>query len=72
MFSVVGAVVAAAIVLGVIWLSTPLCVPILDAELPAFETVLSLKERAARGEPFEKKDGHWYQCKSRLVRLFFF
>jgi hypothetical protein len=55
----------------VLWLLSPVCVLIPDAELPAFETVRSLQERAAQGEPFENKQGHWYQCKSRLARAFF-
>jgi hypothetical protein len=48
----------------------PVCQTLGD-ERP-FETEMSLEERAARGEPFEKRHGHWYQCKSRLARKAFF
>jgi len=54
------------------YLFTPDCRPILDREVPSFEIVMPLSERAARGEPFRRKGAHWYQCKSRLARLFFF
>ena len=47
----------------------PVCVPI---DTLAFENQMSLEERAARGEPFQKKGRRWYQCKSRLARAFFF
>ena len=50
----------------------PVCDPIHDDEVPAFESVQSLEERAAHGEPFCELDGHWYQCKSFLARSFFF
>ena len=50
----------------------PVCVPIPDGDIPAFETVMSLEQRAARGEPFRNFSGHWYQCKSFLARSFFF
>ncbi len=55
----------------VLYVLSPVCVPIYDADEPSFETVRSLEERAARGEPFEQKEGKWYQCKSRLARAFF-
>jgi hypothetical protein len=60
----------AALVIGSLF--SRVCVPIPDRELPAFESVMSMEERAAQGEPFEKKGNHWYQCKSRLARAFFF
>ena len=66
---VVGAVLLC-LALSIAYLFWPVCEPILDVE--AFETVRSLEERAASGEPFEKKDGRWYVCKPRLVRAFTF
>jgi hypothetical protein len=65
-----------AIVAGLLYFSVFLAHPVCD-EIPAstqanFETVISLEERARRGEPFEKLDGKWYQCKSWLARQFFF
>jgi hypothetical protein len=54
-----------------VYVMWPVCVPIPDSEVPNFETVRSLEERAAQGEPFEKKGAHWYQCKARLARAFF-
>ena len=50
----------------VLW---PVCVPLPDEA--SFETVRSLEERAASGEPFAKRGGRWHQCKSRLARAFF-
>jgi hypothetical protein len=58
--------------LGIGWLLMPTCEQIPDAELPVFESTMSLEQRAARGEPFEQKGDHWYICKSRLARAFFF
>jgi len=57
------------IAVSIVYLFWPVCQPIGD--VPAFEGVRSLEERAARGEPFEKKDGIWYLCKPRLARAFF-
>jgi hypothetical protein len=54
------------------YMSTPVCTRIPKADVRAFETVKTLEERAASGEPFRKKKGHWYQCKSRLARAMFF
>lgn len=65
---VVTLVVAAAVAS----LFVPVCDPIPDAEVPSFETVMPLGERAARGEPFRRQGAHWYQCKSALARLLFF
>ena len=48
----------------------PVCEPIPDRR--PFESVMSLEQRKARGEPFEKKNGRWHVCKSRLARAFFF
>ncbi|HEY3496710.1 MAG TPA: hypothetical protein VGK73_18550 [Polyangiaceae bacterium] len=68
---VVGVLLAlAAALVGSLFM--PVCVRIPDEQVPAFESVSPLSERAARGEPFEKKGKHWYQCKSRLARMFFF
>ena len=68
--------------LPVLWLALPLftiaalwhpvCDSIADSEVPSFETVRPLAERAAAGEAFRELDGHWYQCKSWISRLFFF
>jgi hypothetical protein len=55
--------------LSLVYLLWPVCVPLPDEA--SFETVRSLEERAAGGEPFAKKDGRWHQCKSRLARAFF-
>lgn len=55
--------------LSIAYLLWPVCQPIPDEA--AFETVHSLEERAASGDPFEKKGGRWHQCKTRLARAFF-
>jgi hypothetical protein len=61
-----------AIALAGIWLMHPVCDPIADAEVPRFETIIPLEQRAKQGEPFRKLEGHWYQCKSWISRQFFF
>lgn len=53
-------------------LAHPVCVLIPEADRPAFETVIPLEARAARGEPFCRIGGEWYQCKSFISREFFF
>lgn len=50
----------------------PVCKPIPRAQLPAFESVSSLEERAASGEPFRKVNGRWSVCMSPLARAFRF
>ncbi len=64
--------VVLAVVLTGIWLMHPVCDPIDDADVPRFETVIPLEQRARQGEPFRKLEGHWYQCKSWISRQFFF
>lgn len=61
-----------AVALAGIWLMHPVCDPIADADVPRFETVLTLEQRARQGEPFRKLRGHWYQCKSWISRQLFF
>jgi len=65
-------IVVAFVVLAVGSLFMPVCEPILDRDVPSFETVMPLSERAAHGEPFKRKGAHWYQCEKRISRLFFF
>jgi hypothetical protein len=64
--------VVLAIALAGIWLMHPVCDPIADADVPRFETVIPLEQRARQGEPFRQLGGHWYQCKSWISRQFFF
>jgi hypothetical protein len=63
---------ASVLVLLVAALAHPVCVLIPKADRPAFETVIPLQQRAARGEPFCRLRGEWYQCKSFISRAFFF
>ena len=63
---------ASVLILSLAALAHPVCVLIPEADRPAFETVIPLQERAARGEPFSKLGGEWYQCKSFISRAFFF
>ena len=53
-------------------LAHPVCVPIPEDQRPAFEAVVALEVRAARGEPFCKLGGKWYQCKSFVSRALYF
>jgi hypothetical protein len=61
-----------AVALGGIWVMHPVCDPIADADVPRFETVIPLQQRARQGEPFRKLGSHWYQCKSWISRQLFF
>ena len=63
---------ASVLIISLAALVHPVCVLIPDADRPAFEAVIPLQERAARGEPFCRLDGEWYQCKSFISRMFFF
>jgi hypothetical protein len=63
---------ASVLILSLAALAHPVCVLIPEADRPTFETVISLQERAARGEPFCRFEGEWYQCKSFISRTFFF
>ncbi len=64
--------VASVLMLSAAALAHPVCVLIPQADRRAFETVVPLEERAARGEPFCRIGGEWYQCKSFINRQFFF
>lgn len=64
--------ICSGLVVGVATLAHPICVLIPDPERPSFETVVPLSVRAARGEPFCKLHGQWYQCKSFISRALFF
>jgi hypothetical protein len=64
--------VASIVLLAVAALAHPICVLIPKAERPSFETVIPLRERALRGEPFCRFGDDWYQCKSFISRTFFF
>ncbi|HJT01612.1 MAG TPA: hypothetical protein VJ756_21140 [Terriglobales bacterium] len=65
-------VVILTVALAGIWLMHPVCDRIANADVPRFETVITLEQRARQGEPFRKLEGHWYQCKSWISRQFFF
>ncbi len=65
------AVASVALVMGAA-LAHPVCVLIPATERPSYETVISLSDRAARGEPFFRFAGEWYQCKAALARVFYF
>jgi hypothetical protein len=64
--------VAAAVVFGWVVMFHPVSDLIPDDDVPGFETVISLEERSARGEPFKRMDGHWYQVKPWVARALFF
>jgi hypothetical protein len=64
--------IVSAVVFFAVLLAHPVCVLITKQEQPNFETTVSLRERAIRGEPFRELDSNWYQCKSFLARALFF
>jgi hypothetical protein len=68
----IAATFASVLILSGATLEHPVCVLIRETDRPAFETVIPLQERAARGAPFCKLGAEWYQCKSFISRAFFF
>jgi hypothetical protein len=62
----------AALLFVCVGLFHPVSDPIPDEDVPTFETVYTLRERAAQGEPFRQMQGHWYQVKPWIVRVLFF
>jgi hypothetical protein len=62
---------SASLLIALAALAHPVCVRIPADEVPAFESVVPLEVRAARGEPFCKLGGEWYQCKSFIARALY-
>jgi hypothetical protein len=59
----------------VVWFSHPICRPVSDAEVVEFEQYGALATRTDRqwhGKIWQKRDGHWYHCKSWISRKLFF
>jgi hypothetical protein len=55
------------------FLLQPVCVPLTDEDLKSFN--IPIEQRTDRDlylRVFQKKDGRWYQCKTRISRFFFF
>jgi hypothetical protein len=65
-------VLIAAPVFAWVVLFHPVSDQIPDEDVPKFEEVYSLEERAARGEPFRRMQGHWYQVKPWVSRVLFY
>lgn len=67
--------VLAVVGLGTAWLGHPVCVPIADEDLKTFKPV-PIEQRTDRDlflfRTFQKRDGHWCQCKSWIARQLFF
>jgi hypothetical protein len=60
-------------VLGGMFLFRPVCVPLSDEDLKNMN--VPIEERNDRDfylKVFQKKDGHWHQCKTWVSRQFFF
>ena len=64
--------IAAAVVIVWVVLFHPVSDRIPDEDVPNFEIVHTLQERAAQGEPFRQMQGHWYQVKPWIARVLFF
>lgn len=61
---------AAAAVAFVIW---PVCVPLSDEQLSAFQPPIGERtETYLFGRVFQQRDGQWHQCKTRVARAMFF
>ena len=57
----------------VVWSCRPVCVPLSDESLAAFDT--PIEERADRDfyvKVFQLRDGEWHQCKTWISRQLFF
>jgi hypothetical protein len=69
-----GTILATMAALLFVWivLFHPVSDRIPDEDVATFETVHTLQERAAQGEPFRQMQGHWYQVKPWIARLLFF
>jgi hypothetical protein len=69
-----GTILATVAALLFVWvvLFHPVSDRIPDDDIKTFETVYTLQQRAAQGEPFRQMQGHWYQVKPWIARLLFF
>jgi hypothetical protein len=57
---------------ALILLFRPVCVPISDEELKAFNVPIEQRnDRDFYLKVFQKKNGQWYQCKTWLSRFLF-
>ncbi|MEP7044575.1 MAG: hypothetical protein ABI843_16030 [Dokdonella sp.] len=68
-------VLAALVGLGILgpFLLWPICVPLTAAEVAAFEPPIEQRtDRDFHLQVFQRRDGTWCQCKTRLARAFFF
>jgi len=69
-FIVVGAIVIA--ILAIVLLQ-PVCVPLSDDDLKSFNVPIEQRtDRDIYLRVFQRQNGRWYHCKTRLSRLFFF
>lgn len=58
---------------GIIFLLQPVCVPLSEEDLKSFNVPIEQRtDRDLYLKVFQKKDGQWYQCKTRISRYFFF
>jgi len=68
---IVAGVIAVVVLLMV--LLQPVCVPLSDDDLKSFNVPIEQRtDRDIYLRVFQQRDGHWYQCKTRLSRLMFF
>jgi hypothetical protein len=57
----------------VAYVMQPVCVPLNDEDLKSFNVPIEQREdRDFYLKVFQKRDGQWCQCKTRLSRAFFF
>ncbi|HMX42568.1 MAG TPA: hypothetical protein PKB12_02505 [Elusimicrobiota bacterium] len=55
-----------------VYLFQPVCVPLTDEDLKSFNGPIEQRtDRDFYLKVFQKKNGRWHQCKTRVSRLFF-
>jgi hypothetical protein len=70
---VVAALVFLVPVAGLVFLLHPVCVPLTTDDLKTFN--IPIEQRIDRDfylRVFQRRDGHWYQCKTWISRFLFF
>jgi hypothetical protein len=66
-------VAAAALFAAVFYLLQPVCAPLSEEDLKSFNVPIEQRtDRDIYLKVFQKKNGQWHQCKTRLSRYLFF
>jgi len=67
------AVFAVVVIALLAWVSWPVCVALPANEVAKWNPPIAERDDTYLfGRTFQRRDGVWYQCKTRLARAFFF